>query len=170
MVSCIPQGRLSSRWEPLYTMETQNSKRRKWKFSGLFHASAWKSQNVTSSTFDWSKQSEAQPKFQWGDIAPAADGRKKVKNMMCIQEGEGNDVGHLGNQQPHCPSLEYQVHKPSLASLVHHRIPSTLLLYLAHGFCENIYCKKSKWVYSAKEKCLYEIISFDQNTSFSLPC
>lgn len=48
------------------------------------------------------------------------------KNMMCIQKGEGIDVGHLGNQQLHCPSLEYQVHtSPSLASLVHHHIPST---------------------------------------------
>ena len=45
--------------------------------------------------------------------------------MMCIQKGEGIDVGHLGNQQLHCP-LEYQVHtSPSLASLVHHHIPST---------------------------------------------
>ena len=152
MVPCIPQGRLSPRWEPVHlSWKLRTPKRRKWKFPGLFHASAWKSQNVTSSTLDWSKQSETQPKFQWGDIAPAADGRKKEHDVHT--GGRGNwcwpswkptaKLSFIRISGPH--KLQ-----PCLSCSPSH--PQHLLLYLAHGFCENIYCK-SKWVYRTKEKC-----------------
>lgn len=92
------------------------------------------------------------------------------KNMMCIQEEEGIDVGHFGNQLPHCPSLEYQVHtSPSLASLVHHRIPSTYCC-VWHMVSVKIFIAKVMGIQCKGKVFLYETISSDQNTSFSLPC
>ena len=122
---------------------------RKWKFSGLFHASAWKSQNVTSSTFDWSKQSEAQPKFQCGDMAPAADGRKKEHDVHT--GGRGNwcwpfwkptaTLSFIRISGPHRP-------QPCLSCSPSH--PQHLLPCLAHGFCGNIYCKSNGYTVQRK--------------------
>ena len=68
--------------------------------------------------------------------------------------GERIDVGHLWKADTTLSLIRILgPHGPQPCFSCSPQDTQQLLLYLACATCENIYCK-SKWVYSAKGKCV----------------
>lgn len=113
-------------------------------FQVFFNIWAWMSQNVTLSTFDWSKQSQAQPKFQRRHKLHLLMGWRR---HMCVQEQRNWRWPSL---EISSPTSFVRLLGPWETQLCLFCSPlDPLLLCLTCTICENIYCT-SEWTYSVK--------------------